>query len=1068
MHEVKVDTRSLLAAVDAQGFSKSELAHRSGVSRGAVYGLFRDPDKEVRESTVQRLAAALDVSPESLFRGGALNSYLDWVGNQQREVDFGGLGIGQLQPIALDDLYVPTKLTMDMADRNECEDEREPVLARKARVRAAEPVEFEQAVELHDRMVLVGGPGSGKTTLLRHLASAWAKAGRHAGDSGDQAGTPVFVRLAEYAKATEEAPGLDLVAFVAAAVRQEERVDPDQLLRERLERGRCVVLLDGLDEVGNGKRLDEVSRSVRRFVRQYPRNRFVITARRIGLDREPWRRLGFAEQGVVPWGPDQIKRFIEKWAELNTRQASAHARAAGQERAEQLFRLICRNPRIRDIATNPLMLVILTRLHHDHGVLPHRRADLYGKVVDTLLESWETAKFAALPGDRLYGTLLEGREYGWLLAYLALKMQQNDLTIAAGWWVTDQIRRFLHEQLGFELDQAKDESDRVLRYIVERSGLLAERGQGMFGFWHLTFQEYFAAQSILHEAASQPSRGLNQILRQYFYHPRWTQVIRLVASQLTPGQTPALLRSILDDPDPTGRFLHRGPLLALRCLSDGTAVAESRLLDQIFSGVQDLGKSKWLGITLDALHILRSFEGTRFAARAEETIESILRFAEQHLSEDERVQLHKAGDQALQEQIARVLSEHRAKHPGLGASVTIDFEGNPIPFRYLDPQLRASEPEKWYTRASKLLRSKDTDEFFQRALISVLRDAAFRAPRARDILVELLVNSPDEKVREGCAWALGNVAATDPDLRTTLLNRFKEDRSGAVRGACAVSLRDIVADDKAVRDALLRTLTSGKASVLRAGAAGGLAKAARADGAVRQALVKVVSAKSNDEKLRVSCCWSLQRCLDADEAARNAVLGLLDEESAPRLRGVASQVLARSLAGGRIPWDRHLVEAVEKNLMELTNPCPHALAALQQIVDAREIRAGLRLERVLADSLEEVEGDIEIAFVYGSTAQLAQNTDSDVDLFVVGDTTLKQLSGPLDHAQTTLGRQINPVIYDPSTLTERYHAGNPFLQDVLRREKIFLKGDENGLRDMVATPPASAGDRRDPATVRSR
>jgi predicted nucleotidyltransferase len=140
----------------------------------------------------------------------------------------------------------------------------------------------------------------------------------------------------------------------------------------------------------------------------------------------------------------------------------------------------------------------------------------------------------------------------------------------------------------------------------------------------------------------------------------------------------------------------------------------------------------------------------------------------------------------------------------------------------------------------------------------------------------------------------------------------------------------------------------------------------------------------------------------------------------------------------------------------LTEPCPHALEALGRLVEARELRAALRLERVLADALDESGGDVQIAFVFGSTARLSQDLDSDIDLFVIGNLSLRQLSEPLDRAQATLGRRINPVIYDRRTLIDKHRAGTPFVQDVLRGEKIFLKGDEDGLGDLVGVEPASS------------
>ncbi len=1049
---MRISLPNLRTAMDAQSVSKSELARRSGVSRGVIHGVLRDTAKQVRQETVRKLATALNLSSERLALGGVSDSYRGWMVDQHKSLDFRGLGVGKLHPVPLRDLFVPTEVKeQHSGETDQCEQSGGDRVGTQAHEPFPERVEFQQAVRQYDRILLVGDPGSGKTTLLRNLAAVSAASQRDDTQSADAARIPVFVRLASYSRAKDREGSLDLVDFVAACMRQDGHPDPEQVLREELEGGNCIVLLDGLDEVAGGRQNAEVARCLKRFLRECPNNRFVITARQIAFDSKPWKQLGFRRLQVAPWDDGQIRRFVEKWYHTNASGASEAVQRDATKRADRLIDAIMDNPRVRAIGTNPLILTILAALHHGQGVLPRRRAELYAKLVETLLESWEAAKFSARPGDFLDGTALEGREYGWLLGHLALEMQQNDLTVVPSWWLTDHVQIFLREELGFEVEQAKSECDRVIRYLGERSGLLMERGRGLYAFWHLTFQEYFVARAVLQEAATQPKRSLVDILRPFFHHPRWTEVIPLVAAQLTPAQAPALLRAILDDPDPVGRFLHRGPLLALGCLADGAVVGESELLDQVFGSVLDLGKSRWLGITFDALGVLQHFEGTRLASRARTTISELLASAKDRLSSRETFQLRQVGDEDFSRRMADALGAHMKGQPTLGARGSIDFEGNRIEYWFLDSRMRASNPDSWFARAHRLLQAEDTDEILQVALVSEIGDDVLTTPRAWKILRDRLKNGSYDGVRGQCARGLRRVASHEPQIQSDLLDRFQNDSSEEVRQACAESLAEAAIQDEEVRTILVQTLRSQEAAPVRAGAARGLQKVARKDQTIRQAILAAVSSEEENETVRVSCGWSLEGCLGEDESVIKVFVKLLDDDRAPRLQGCVSQALAGALARGRILWDRGIVERVEHNLMKPSKPCVHALEALQALADARETWVGLRLERVLAESLEESEEDVEIAFVYGSTARLAQNMDSDIDLFVVGDATLKQLSEPLDRAEKTLGRQVNPVIYDRPTLIEKYHAGNPFLQDVLRREKIFVKGAENELRDMVVS-----------------
>lgn len=78
---------------------------------------------------------------------------------------------------------------------------------------------------------------------------------------------------------------------------------------------------------------------------------------------------------------------------------------------------------------------------------------------------------------------------------------------------------------------------------------------------------------------------------------------------------------------------------------------------------------------------------------------------------------------------------------------------------------------------------------------------------------------------------------------------------------------------------------------------------------------------------------------------------------------------------------------------------------------------------------------IELAYVYGSFASGGANAESDVDLMIVGDVSLRELAGPLRRAAEELSREINPTVYQP----EEYHSR-------LRQEDSFVFRVHNGPR----------------------
>ncbi|MFC1577004.1 nucleotidyltransferase domain-containing protein [Candidatus Omnitrophota bacterium] len=92
---------------------------------------------------------------------------------------------------------------------------------------------------------------------------------------------------------------------------------------------------------------------------------------------------------------------------------------------------------------------------------------------------------------------------------------------------------------------------------------------------------------------------------------------------------------------------------------------------------------------------------------------------------------------------------------------------------------------------------------------------------------------------------------------------------------------------------------------------------------------------------------------------------------------------------------------------------------------------------------------IDSVFIYGSYAKNREDFESDVDIFVVGDISSKNLQTVISEIENKFQREINPTIYSALELREKYKAKNPFILSVFKQPKLFLKGDERGLRELV-------------------
>jgi predicted nucleotidyltransferase len=85
------------------------------------------------------------------------------------------------------------------------------------------------------------------------------------------------------------------------------------------------------------------------------------------------------------------------------------------------------------------------------------------------------------------------------------------------------------------------------------------------------------------------------------------------------------------------------------------------------------------------------------------------------------------------------------------------------------------------------------------------------------------------------------------------------------------------------------------------------------------------------------------------------------------------------------------------------------------------------------------------AFVYGSVARAQEHATSDIDLMVIGEVGLSELTPALRKAEHLLGRDVNATTYSADEFRSTIEKNEHFLTAVLKRPKQFVKGSEREL-----------------------
>lgn len=104
---------------------------------------------------------------------------------------------------------------------------------------------------------------------------------------------------------------------------------------------------------------------------------------------------------------------------------------------------------------------------------------------------------------------------------------------------------------------------------------------------------------------------------------------------------------------------------------------------------------------------------------------------------------------------------------------------------------------------------------------------------------------------------------------------------------------------------------------------------------------------------------------------------------------------------------------------------------------------------VLHSALGRISKKMLIAFVYGTAASNQDGGIGDIDLMLICDeTNYGDLLSLLVRAEKVLKRKINPNLYTVSDYKRRLRERQPFMMQVLQGPKIYIVGNDAGLREI--------------------
>ncbi len=411
-------------------------------------------------------------------------------------------------------------------------------------------VRLTKALVEHPRLVLLGDPGSGKSTvvnwictLLRQPDSVVTRA------LGPLVPVPLVLReLGVGRDVTWESLLRNFLERPVGKWLREERARhvkmEDSVLGRLLESGQAIVLLDGLDEIGDAETRRALRSVVHAAMSKYPRVRWVLTSRSVGYEEVQfdgeWQRVagdgtkvshsygvnsddhdwwqesaaarGLRELATVgpprkgadgktrtprrkhllhlvatrlylaPFDDRQVEQFATHW----WAQQSANPHLTRIDSKGFVARLR-QNPGLAAITRNPIMLTMAAQVFRASRDLPDGRAMLYREIARAYLGTLDKQKglehLRPIPNS-------EAEMLGWLATIgWHLQRRRTATQPAKKGDALPEVLVTYQELLAMltPVIEASNPAEKLevarlfLAYAGQRSGLLLPRGQGKDG-----------------------------------------------------------------------------------------------------------------------------------------------------------------------------------------------------------------------------------------------------------------------------------------------------------------------------------------------------------------------------------------------------------------------------------------------------------------------------------------------------------------------------------------------------------------------------------------------------------
>jgi predicted NACHT family NTPase len=597
-------------------------------------------------------------------------------------------------------------------------------------------------------IVILGDPGSGKSTLLQFLALNWAQSPLN---NVISLPIPLLIELRTYMRRREDKECNNFLEFFhqcSGAVHHLNQLELDK----QLKAGNALVMFDGLDEVFDPGKREDVITDIHRFTNDYPNVQVIVTSRIIGYKPQRLLNAEFRHFILQDLDSEQIQDFINRWHELTFTDAVDKVR-----KRERLQRGIAASKSIAELAGNPLLLTMMAILNRNQE-LPRDRAELYNQASRVLLHQWDVER-ALTEDKRLDPKTIDYKDKQAMLRQVAYLMQTGDKGLAGNLINENDLVKVLTDYLKtIEFDKPRDVAKVMINQLRTRNFMLCFLGADYYAFVHRTFLEYFCAWEFVWQFKETQTLTLeelkNEVFGKHWQDESWHEVLLLIAGMIEPRFVGEILDYLMAQDGEEEKFVNL--FLAAKCLVEvrNRSVIASTTI-QLLDKLKDLTKYD-LWYYYDPYH---DKEETKLVQEIRtQTVRAIATTWQE--SPDTKTFLKECATQDDNWDVRRAAIQELANH----------FKDDP-------------DTKTWLKERA----TQDDHYDVQGAAVRVLAKNFKDDPDTKTWLKECATKDDDNNVRRAAVRELANNFKDDPDTKTILKERaIKDDhclgRLTAVRG----------------------------------------------------------------------------------------------------------------------------------------------------------------------------------------------------------------------------------------------------------------------------------------------